>query len=245
MKKHLQLSFILLALGAFLFAQEKTEVSIKVTKDGKVVKDTTYTFDDAAEAKHAIHMMDAMASEELNLYFHDSDEHKMHMKKEGDHKMHSKTMMFISEDGKKVKVENLDKDHMEWHTSSVSEDGETEKIIIMKSKGDVHGKTHVYITSGDDDEMEKKIEVIVKEYKVGDCGNAKIKKEIIIISDGEEGEDIEWTINEHVKGDNVEVIVIKKGKDDQDIEVEVKKIKEKKKRKSSTAKTKEDNAKKN
>ncbi len=175
MQKHLQLSTILLALGVFLFAQEKTEVTVKVTEDGKVVKDTTYTFDDAADAKHAIHMMDAMASDDFDLYFSDADEHIMHMKKDGDHKMHANKAMFISEDG--------------------------------------NGK--------------KKI----------------IKKEIIIISDGEEGEHSEWTIHEHNKGENVEVIVIKTGKDcDEDIEVEIKK--EKKQKKYSTTKAKEDKTKK-
>ena len=39
MKKHLQLSAILLLAGAMLFAQEKTEVKVEVLKDGKVVKD--------------------------------------------------------------------------------------------------------------------------------------------------------------------------------------------------------------
>jgi len=101
MRKHLQLSAILLALGVFLFAQDKTEVTVKVTKDGEVVKDTTYTFDDAAEAKHAVHMMEAMASDDLNISFSDSDEHKMHMKKDGEHKMHANNkVIFISEDGK-------------------------------------------------------------------------------------------------------------------------------------------------
>jgi len=55
MKKHLTLSTIILALGVFLFAQEKIEVSMKVIKDGKVVKDTTYAFEDSKKAKHAVH----------------------------------------------------------------------------------------------------------------------------------------------------------------------------------------------
>ena len=42
-------------------AQEKTEVSIQVKKDGKVVKDTTYLFDDAKEAKHVRKMVEVMS----------------------------------------------------------------------------------------------------------------------------------------------------------------------------------------
>jgi hypothetical protein len=45
-----------------LLAQEKTEVSIQVKKDGKVVKDTTYlSFEDAKEAKHVLKMVDVMS----------------------------------------------------------------------------------------------------------------------------------------------------------------------------------------
>ena len=177
MKKHLQLSVILLALGAFLFAQEKTEVTVKVTKDGKVVKDTTYTFDDDAEAKHVVHMMDAMASDELNIFFSDSDEHKMHMKKDGDHKMHANKVMFISEDG--TRVEKVEGEHTNWVTTTVSEDGKTETITIKKMKGDSHGKSHVYVTSGDGEDIEKNVQVIVKELEDGKGGKKTIKKEYI------------------------------------------------------------------
>ncbi len=45
-----------------LSAQETT-VSVKVKKDGKVVKDTTYSFEDEAQAEHALMMMDMMGSE--------------------------------------------------------------------------------------------------------------------------------------------------------------------------------------
>ncbi len=44
-------------LSISLFAQGKTEITIQVKKDGKVVQDTTYHFNDDAEAKHAVEMM--------------------------------------------------------------------------------------------------------------------------------------------------------------------------------------------
>ena len=37
---------LMFVFGMSLMAQEKTEVSIKVKKNGKVVKDTTYQFED-------------------------------------------------------------------------------------------------------------------------------------------------------------------------------------------------------
>lgn len=200
MKKHLQLSAILLAIGAFLFAQEKIEVTMTVVKDGKVAMDTTYAFDDAKKAKHAIHMMDAMASGNDEMMIHDKD-HNVIMEHHGDMKMHKEHMVFISEDGEKVKVS-----------------GE-------------HGK-NVWVEEGEDGETK----VIIKEIGEGDCeheGHKVIKKEIIMIS-GEEGEEGDWTVKE-IKGEDGEVIVIKKKKGDdgeEEINVEVivkeKEMKEKK-----------------
>ena len=47
-----------------LYGQEKTTVTVRVEKDGKVVKDTTYQFDDATEAEQAMKMMDIMCGDD-------------------------------------------------------------------------------------------------------------------------------------------------------------------------------------
>lgn len=202
MKKHLQLTAILLAIGAFLFAQEKTEVSITVVKDGKVVKDTTYAFDDAKKAKHAVHMMDAMASGEDKMMIHDKDQHVL-IKSDKDMKKHKEHMVFISEDGEKVEL-----------------------------LGD-HSENVVWVSEDDED---GNIKVIVKKIGDEDCTDGKkkvMKKEVIMIS-GEDGEKGDWTIKE-IKGEDGEVIVIKKKKGEdgeEEIEVEVisKKMKEEQKK---------------
>jgi len=225
MKKHLFLSTIILAIGAFLFAQEKIEVSMKVIKDGKVVKDTTYVFDDAKKAKHAVHMFDAIASKKLDIHMSDSDDHHMEfIHKEGNEMKHDKHVVFISEDGKKVK--KTEGCNYTWVSKG---DGE-EKVIVMKMDHDSDG--HMYVTS---DEEDGNVRVIVKELKDGDCEDGKkvIKKEIIIISE-EEGDDGTWTIKEGDNGEKVmwkkiegkdgEIITIKKIKgdgDEEEIEVEV------------------------
>ena len=53
---------------AFIFSAgmsaQETIVSVKVEKDGKVVKDTTYSFEDADQAEHALMMMDLMGSDD-------------------------------------------------------------------------------------------------------------------------------------------------------------------------------------
>ena len=56
-----------LILSTGLLAQEQVDVSIKVKKDGKVIKDTTYQFDDASEAKHAIMMMEVLSGDEEHM----------------------------------------------------------------------------------------------------------------------------------------------------------------------------------
>jgi hypothetical protein len=233
MKKQLLLSAIVLTIGAILFAQEKTEVSMKVVKDGKVVKDTTYTFDDAKEAKHAVHMFDAMASDELDIHFSDSHDHMEIIHKDGKAMKHGQKAVFISEDGKKVK-KTVDC-NFEWISS---DDGE-EEVIIMKMDKDSHG--HMYVSSDDEG---GNVKVIVKEIDGGDCEDGKKKvmtKEIIVIN-GEEGDEGTWTVKEGEDGEDVmwkkiegkdgEVIIIKKTKgdgDEEEIKVEIitKKVKDK------------------
>ncbi len=45
-------------------------MSIKVTKNGKVVQDTTYQFDDASEAKHAIKMLEVLSGDDPGSHPH-------------------------------------------------------------------------------------------------------------------------------------------------------------------------------
>lgn len=103
-----------------MFAQEKTEVTILVKKDGKVVQDTTYQFEDPAEAKHAVKMMEILSSD-------------------SDNEEHTHAMVFVSEDmDEEEKIEFLEDSHV-W-ISEDEHDGETIKIIIDKDKD---GSWHV------------------------------------------------------------------------------------------------------
>ena len=175
----------MLVFGMSLMAQEKTEVTVQVKKDGKVVKDTTYQFEDEAEAKHAIQMM---------------EHHEYTMAHSGEG--HSKAMVFISEDGKKTEIKHLDGDSLVWiseddhpHGEYVvivkSGDGETFDILIDE---DEDGKTVVkkevtVIVSGDElheahEDVHVEIEEIMKEH--GDGENVKV---IVIKKDGNHDED--------------------------------------------------------
>ena len=157
MKKQLHLSIWVLALSMIfsfgVLAQEKAEVSVQVKKDGKIVMDTTYQFEDASEAKHALKMMELFSGEEL---------HKAHL--EGDH---SKAMVFISEDGegnkvkkKEIKVRVSDDEDASW---TVVEGDD----IILDEEEDV------YVIQGDDDAKTEIIK-IMKEYDGEDDSNVKV-----------------------------------------------------------------------
>jgi hypothetical protein len=66
--KRLRKTSIALLAAAFLvtttlFAQEATTVTVQVKREGKVVKDTTYRFDDPEEASHALKMMEVLSGD--------------------------------------------------------------------------------------------------------------------------------------------------------------------------------------
>ena len=121
-------------VAAFIFstgllAQEKTEVSILVKKDGKVVKDTTYLFDDASEAKHAMKMMEIMSGDEPHM------EHvKYNYTTAHSGSGHSKAMVFISEDGETTEITEFHGDSLVWVSEEDGAHAHGKKVIVMKSK---------------------------------------------------------------------------------------------------------------
>ena len=159
MKNRIPLFFASLSLifvfGTGLLAQEKTEVFVKVKKDGKVVKDTLYQFEDEAEAKNAIQVMELMSGEEKHM------KQIMAHAEEGS----SKAMVFISEDGKTTHIEHLDGDSLVW----VSEDDHAhgEHVVIVKS-GD--GETFDILLEEDADGkklIKKEVTVVVSDDEGG------------------------------------------------------------------------------
>ncbi len=181
----LSISFV---FGMSLMAQEKTEVSVQVKKDGKVVKDTTYQFEDEAEAEHAIQIMEVLSGEEK-------------------HMEHSKAMVFISEDGKTTEITEMNGHPHGEHVLIVkSGDGETFDILIDEDElHEAHANVfisdddeNVYVIKGDGEDVHKEIEVIIKEH--GDEENVKV---IVIKKDGDYDHD-------HDHDEDVEVEVTKK-----------------------------------
>jgi hypothetical protein len=219
MKKSIPLSIMSL-VAAFIFsaglmAQEKTEVIIQVKKDGKVVKDTTYQFDDADEADHVVKMIEVMSGM-------DADMERIHYNYTMVHsgEKHANSMVFISKDGEKTEIKEIHGDTLVWITKGEG-DGEHVKVMKYKMKeGEdphmehMHGKHVVVIKKGDGDEN-----VIY----ISEDNDVKVLKIV-----EEEGE-----------GENVKVIVIKKEikeidedvDHDEDVEIEVVIKKQKKEKK--------------
>lgn len=232
--KKLQLSITLFLVSGFfltsaLFAQEKAEITLIVKKDGKVVHDTTYAYDDAKKAKHVVKMAEAMTKEDPhgNVFYHSE---KMHMDvKEGEHghkmmyiytddegmhKVHGDSMVWISKEGKDCEdVKVIKKKIM------VSGDGDEEKhVYVIKSGGD--GDFEITTVEGDAKVMKIK-EEDGKIIKIIESEDGKEKKvEVMVIEKGEG--DGEWTI----KSEGDEEVVVKK----KEIKEEKSKEKEKKKK---------------
>lgn len=137
---------------AFIFSAgmsaQETTVSVKVEKDGKLVKDTTYSFKDADQAQHALMMMDMMGS---------------------DDEMSGDSLVWISEgehqhDGDvKVIKYKIDSDDTEGTRVVVvkSGDGETFDILIDEDVNDEDGnivktKEVKVIVSTDEEKVVKK-----------------------------------------------------------------------------------------
>ena len=194
--------FILGISAIFLFsmtlsAQEKTEVMVKVTKDGKVVKDTVYQFDDPSEAKHALKMMEILTGEgEHEIKYNYTMAHK--------HGDHSKAMVFISEDGKKTEIKEFSGDSLVW----ISEEGDGDVKVIRKKIGDGEHGEHVVIMKKGDGET---FDILIDE----DGETKKIKKKEVKVVVESDGENV-WHAKEH-SDENVFVI---SGDDDVKVELE-------------------------
>ncbi len=192
-----------LFLSTGLLAQEQIEMSIKVTKDGKVVKDTTYQFDDAAEAKNAMKMMEVMSGDEL---------HKAHSGSG-----HSKAMVFISEDGETTEITEFSGDSLVWVSEEDGAHAHGKKVIVMKSKD---GNTFDILVDedmeGSDGVKKKEIKVVVSGDEDGNWtvveGDEKMmdKDENVFIMKGDDDVKVKVMkiMEEEGDGENVKVIVI-------------------------------------
>ena len=244
-----------LILSTGLLAQEQTEVSILVKKDGKVVKDTTYLFDDAAEAKHAMKMMELLSGDEPHME-HVTYNYTTAHAGSGE----AKTMVFISKDGEKTEIKEFHGDSLAWVSEEDGAHAHGKKVIVMKSED---GSTFDILLDEDSEGgvvvKKKEVRVVVSgdedgSWTVVEGGEKMMDKDenvFIIKGDDEVKVKIMKIMEEEGDGENVKVIVIKEGGDvhmdlhedhdedhdhdedsdhDEEVEVDVKVVKKEKKK---------------
>lgn len=200
-------------MSAGLLAQEHVDVSIKVTKDGKVIKDTIYQFDDASEARHAVMMLEVLSGDEEhmeNIHYNYTTAHSG--------SGHSKAMVFISEDGETTEIKEFHGDSLLWVTE---EEGDGEHVKVMKYKieeGDDQPRKVIVMKSEDG----STIDILVDEDN--EEGDVVKTKEIKVMVSGDE--EATWTVvegDEKIMDKDENIYIIK---EDDDVRVEMKKIME-------------------
>jgi len=200
-----------LILSTGLLAQEQIEMSIKVTKDGEVVKDTTYLFDDADEAKHAMKMMEVVSGDEPHKEHITYNYTTTHTGSD-----EAKTMVFISEDGETTEITEFSGDSHVWVNK---EEVDGKKVIVMKSED---GNTIDILVDEENDDLDivkkKEIKVVVSgdeegNWTVVESDEKNMDKDenvYIIKGDDEVKVKVMKIVEEESDGENVKVIVIKK-----------------------------------
>lgn len=197
-----------LFLSAGLLAQEQVEVSVKVKKDGKVVKDTTYLFEDASEAKHAMKMMDVMSGDDEHMEHITYNYTTAHTGGET-----GNVTVFISEDGETTEIKEIHEDSLVWIIEKEGEEPHVQHVHIMKSEDDESfdivkkKKVKVVVEEGDDVEWHVEGDEMIYESD---------ENVFVIKGDDEVKVKVMKIIEEEGDGDEVEVIVIKNMEKDAD-----------------------------
>lgn len=155
-----------LLLSSLALSAQETTVTIQVKEDGKIVKDTSYTYDDASQAKHALKILEVMSDfghgemdYEYTMSEHDGDHVKVIKHHSEGHPGVKHVVVVTSEDGEKYDI------HLEGH-----HDGDCVKKKEIK-----------VIVSGDDDGewevIEEEIEKSEDEEVIVIKKKAKTKKQ--------------------------------------------------------------------
>lgn len=160
MKKNLTTTMTGLVLTLFLSGGllAQTELKIQMTEDGKMVKDTTITFDDKKEACHAIKVIEMMNDEDMH--------HAAHHEYKG-----SKAVVYISgDDGEEVIIKEFHGDSATW----THKEG-NKKVIVMK-----HGDGETFdIIMDEDEDFDMDVDVEVKKVMKQVDGEEEV--EVIVI----------------------------------------------------------------
>lgn len=212
-----------LILTAGVYAQEeKSEVQVKIIKDGQVIKDTTYMVEDEASTKMAVRMLDMTLGEKSpakakKVYAFTTE--------------NGKTQEWTSEEGEVHVIEN---EKYIFHG-----DGDKDHItIVVDEAGNKTIQKEVIVIEGEDDKEVKEVkEIILIEKEKSRKGEApevewieKGDRKVLIIDDGGKEKTIkvmrgegESSTQTFVTEDGKKVIIreLKEGDVKKEVEVEV------------------------
>jgi len=233
-------------LAAFTLSaqnEKKSEIQIKIIKDGKTVKDTVYMVEDGKAVEHASKILDMTfgepkAGENYKVMTFISDDGEMHEFHSGDaaamkmHKMHAgNAKMGEEHEGMMRMIHESDDDTQVFVTTEEGEDGET-RVMVKKIKISEDGKEstlnekeNVYIIKGDKDVDLKHFEHNGEEPVWIEKDGAKIliidskdgsKKKIMVVTDSES--DYEFKTED---GEKIIIHTTKAGNKKKEVNVEV------------------------
>lgn len=143
--------------------KENTKVTVRIEKDGNVIQDTTFLFEDAEEAMHAVEMMEMLSGEEDGMMEHS---YSYAMSDDDD----SHTLVVVSRKGKNTEIREMTGDSLVWVSEDGGDDGQV-KVISKKLKDANEDEENVYVISGDDD-VKAQVEKILKDH--GDADQVKV-----------------------------------------------------------------------
>jgi hypothetical protein len=129
------LALMAMAMFTLSVSAQETKVTIKVEKDGEIIKDTSYTYDDSQDAEHAMEMIELLS---------DDNGHTVTIHKE----------MKEHLEGEEMKV-------MKYHVE-VGDESDGEHVIVMKS-GEGDDSWEIITSEGDEEEVE--VIVVKKKVK--------------------------------------------------------------------------------
>jgi len=148
-----------------LSAQEKATVIVKVKKEGKVVRDTSFQFEDASQVEHALKIMKALSGEGEHVV-------KVQKHKGEAHGSHSSNFVYVTKKGGKTTVKEMKGDSLVW-ISEEEFDGEHphgKQVMVVTSDDDE--TFDIIMDEDEDEEIEIEIEKHLKEQ--GDAEEVEV-----------------------------------------------------------------------
>ena len=185
--KNILLLVWMLTTGVTLLAQQQATVTVTMEQNGRVVRDTTYSFHDADKAEGMLRLMDIIATGKEPMAVKKAYHMEM---QDDDKKVESvREIIIIDENGERKVIRHMGEEAFVW-SSVDSLEGDEMEVIVKKFK------------DGEAPETGKPVKVIIKSK---DKKSGEIEEKEIILEDEEVDE---FSIDDD--DEKAEIIIVKK-----------------------------------